>query len=130
MKRTNSKTTVIFDGLCSICCRFKRFVENRSDRFEFIPYQEIDFEKEFRNIGLENTKHAVQLVTRSGKTFSAGKAVGEILKRISLFWKIVGVIITLPVVIYLTESCYRAVADHRDTIASFLGLPPQKTICN
>jgi len=129
MKRTNSKTTVIFDGLCSVCCLFKRFVERRSDRFDFIPYQKINFEKEFRNIGLEKAEHAVQLVTRSGKAFSAGKAVGEILKLISFSWKIVGVVITLPILIYLTESCYRAVANHRNFIASLFGLSPQKTIC-
>ncbi len=120
---------VIFDGLCSVCCLFKRFVERRTDRFEFIPYQSLDFNREYRNIGLDNAKRAVQLIAESGEVRSAGKAVGEMLKRMSFFWKIIGIIITLPLVIFITEYIYRLVADHRNFIAAMFGLPAQKSVC-
>jgi len=130
MKPSTNNITVIFDGLCSVCCLFKRFVERRTGRFEFIPYQAIDFDREYRNIGLENAKHAVQMVNGSGTVISAGKAVGEMLKRMSFFWKIIGIVITLPLLIFVTEYFYRLVADHRAFIASLLSLRSRKSVCD
>ncbi len=130
MNGNGQNILVIFDGLCSVCCLLKRFVERRENTFKFIPFQKANFGKLPPSVTLSESRRAVQVILPSGEVYSAGRGVAEILKRMSLGWKIAGLFLSLPLVDSLTESGYRFIANNRAILSRIFLLPQQKALCN
>lgn len=129
MNQERTKITVIFDGLCSVCCHFREFVLKRSQNYLFIPFQSIDFNTEFSDIGADRAKEAVYLVYPDREILSSGRAVADILKHLGLFWNLIGFAASLPLIIHLTEWGYRVFASRRNTVAKLLNLDPRREPC-
>ena len=132
IKLSELRNIVIFDGNCSVCCSFKRLAQryDRKRRLSFFPYQKLDFDAiDHPDITLENAQKAVIFLDDKINVFTSGKAVAEILKKLTRPFGFVGRLISIYPVISLTELGYRMVAGNRDTIGKIFRMEKVRDYC-
>ena len=103
---------LIYDGDCAFCTRVARWAADRlGPDAEVVAWQRADLAK----VGLTAVEcaAAVQWVDRSGNVGAGHVAVARALVAMGGPWRVVGVVLGLPVVSALAAVLYRLVARNR-----------------
>lgn len=106
-----TQVTVIYDGGCSICRRFKRLAEffDHKDRLGWNSFHDINYD-EFP-VGEEDCLQAMQVIDGED-VFSGYDAVRHICRVIPVLFPLY-VCFSLPGVSHIGRRVYRYVASHR-----------------
>ena len=83
---------IIFDGFCSSCNRWARWIENRDykSKFKLIAQDSEEGDLAMAECPENLRKHDSVLLATENRWYSRSTAVCQILWRLSLFWKIIG----------------------------------------
>ena len=107
------RPVLVFDGDCGFC-RFwiARWKSVTGDRLDYAPYQEVA--SRFPEIPVEEFRRAVVLVLPTGEAFSGADAVFRALAQVPGrgLWR--WIYERVPGARAVTDTTYRAIADHRD----------------
>ena len=112
----SGKATILYDGDCALCRRFAGWVRrhDRRERFDPVPYQNAAIAEDLR---LE-CEGAVHVVTPSGRTLRAGRAVLFILY--GLGYRRTARVFARAPLLWAVELGYRIVASNRSVAAWLL----------
>jgi len=125
MNRNNeskSGCTVIYDDGCEVCCRFRRKIEQGHFRgkIEFLPLSKFDFETH-PTLGATSARpDSIILLDDQKNVFYAEEAIGWLLKRGTALQKILGWLLSLPVLKQVAGFIYGSVARHRHRLSSVI----------
>jgi len=108
----NDLPVLVFDGDCAFCSSSVRWGQRwirRMPRAE--PYQFLDLD----SLGLTTTQcnAAVQFVTAERRVLSANDAVSALLVGAGRGWRVIGVLMRVPGLHWLSGVVYRCVARNR-----------------
>ena len=119
---------LIFDGDCAFCTSSVNWGKRLIKRLpKTTPYQFADLDA----LGLtaEQCNLAVQFVAPSGQVYSAERAVREVLLAAGKGWWLLGVLMGLPGLRWLSGVVYRWVARNRQRLpggTAACALPPRE----
>lgn len=103
---------VIYDGDCAFCSSAARFAQARiSPDLRFSAHQLTDLSQ--YGLTTEQCQQALQYVAADQRIFSGHKAVIQVLKNGSWYWKLIGLLIGLPGFTQITAIGYRLIATNR-----------------
>ena len=103
---------VIYDGDCAFCSSAARFAQRRvAPELIYSPYQFSELAK--YGITTAQAQSSLKFVTDSGEVLSAHVAVSQIMQNGNKFWKLLGIITTLPIIRSLADLGYRLTAKYR-----------------
>ena len=102
--------TLVYDGDCGFCTSSARFVERRSDA-AVVPWQRFDLPA----VGLtaEQTSAAVYWLPSAGAPLRGARAVAAALRECGPTYRVIGLLIDLPLVRPLAAAVYAVVARYR-----------------
>lgn len=109
-----AKPTLVYDGDCGFCTRSARWVERLPVRAEIVPWQEADLSA--LRVTRERARHEVLWVAPGGRVFGGAAAVAELLKQCGLPWRLLGSVLSAPVVRGLADIAYRWVSANRSRL--------------
>ncbi|MGE3683205.1 MAG: thiol-disulfide oxidoreductase DCC family protein [Bdellovibrionales bacterium] len=119
------RATIIYDGDCGICERFRQVVERLDwkKRFECRPLQEDTVYSQFPLLSPAECQKELKLIEHSDsiRVHGGAEAVIRICLQLPLM-KPVGFVLLLAPFRKLTGYLYGVVADHRNRISSACGL--------
>jgi len=105
-------TVVIYDGDCSFCSSAARFAERKvAPKLTYSPYQFTELAK--YGIATEQAQNSLKFVSDSGEVLSAHLAVSQIMRSGNRLWKLLGIIIDLPVFKLVAALSYILIAKYR-----------------
>lgn len=110
--------TILYDGECSFCTSWVRWVEKRAKdgTFHILSAQESERSRRFPEISAEALQASLHFVDEKKRVFRGAEAVRRILQEIpryrllSLLWKI-------PLAPYFLEKGYTFIAARRNSCA-------------
>ena len=105
------RPVLVFDGDCAFCTSSARALGRIGPRAAVVPWQEADLEA--LGITAEQAIEAVQWVAADGAVLSGHRAIAATLATAGRGWRLIGRILTLPVISPLAAVVYRWVADNR-----------------
>lgn len=128
----SARVIVIYDGECGVCQALKHWLERRDAQhcLKLIPYQIAQGEEVASFVPLDQMKEALFLISEKGKVYRGAQALLELLKRLTGFWKGVGIIFTFLPLSLLLEPFYRLFARYRRPLSKILGLKNQSCRLN
>lgn len=113
----NSRTrpVLVYDGDCGICTRCVSFVEQHlSQQIDIVAWQHADLAA--LKLSQAECEAAVQWVLPDGTVHSAHLAVAGLLRYSGGLWRVLGVVIALPLVRTIAAIVYRWIAANRDKL--------------
>lgn len=110
------RPVLVYDGDCGICTRCVSFVEDHlcGDKIDIVAWQHADLAA--LKLSQAECEEAVQWVSTQGQVRSAHLAVADLLRYSGGLWRILGLLITLPVIRSIAAVLYRWIAAHRDRL--------------
>lgn len=109
------RPVLIFDGDCAFCSSSIRWAQRRVRHLpRAVPHQTFDDEAlDELHLDRAACNAAVQFVDADGTVSSGERAVAAVLRRAGGVWKLLGVLLGLPVVRSIAGLVYRWVARNR-----------------
>ncbi len=103
---------VLFDGSCGFCGTAVRILRGRwfKARVEAVPFQRVDLS--VHNLTVDKCEETLHVVDGS-EVFTGGEAIARILRSSRLPWPVVGAVLRLPGLRWLTGKVYAVVARNR-----------------
>lgn len=111
---------VIYDGDCGFCSRSVEYARIRvAPNLVYLASQKVNLE----DYGLtkEDCEKALQFVTSDSQVVAAEKAVIQILKQGNFACKLLGTVMSLPIVNLISKLGYRFVARNRGKVSGSTG---------
>ena len=103
---------VIYDGDCAFCSSAARFAQQQvAPSLSYSPYQFTVLAK--YGITTEQALSSLKFVTNSGEVLSAHLAVSQIMRNGNKFWKLLGILVDLPIIRLLAALGYKLTAKYR-----------------
>jgi len=117
-----NKQAVIYDGDCPVCRVFSQTIKKRdlAENFEFRPSRSVKLSGFAMGLNPQDFKMAVVTITGDGRFFTGVEAVAEIFKQLPNGWRLLGTIISLPVIRHLAAIIYRVIAHNRYFLSRFI----------
>lgn len=109
---------LLFDGACGFCQRWVRWLGQRvPDDVTFVPFQAID---DLARYGLttEDVQTASYWIDDQGRAFRGSRSIAHVLKQAAGLWKMIGIVIDLPVLRGHTAAVYVAISRNRHRLAA------------
>lgn len=119
---TKTDNIIIYDGDCPACANLVGHIKNNPHirNFTFIKSQQFDFESSDPRVDkAEASKHVIY-ITIDGKVLKGARAVATIMKQMGGLRKLLGILISLPLIKQLAALGYRLFARHRHSISRYL----------
>jgi predicted DCC family thiol-disulfide oxidoreductase YuxK len=115
---------LIFDGDCGICTFLSEYVQKHSDprKLEVEPYQVLNLSQLHPELNEEKTSKSLFLLTGNNVLFNRSKGVFEVMKRMSGAYRFFGILLSNPIVVFLTNPIYDWVSKNRTKISVRFGL--------
>ncbi|MGH9137008.1 MAG: thiol-disulfide oxidoreductase DCC family protein [Acidimicrobiales bacterium] len=108
-----TKAVLVYDGDCAFCTRSARWAADRlaAGDADVEPYQQLDLPA----LGLTEAEAdaAAWWVDREGRRYRGHRAVAAALRAIGGLWGVVGLVISVPPVSWLSAATYAWVARNR-----------------
>ena len=101
----------IFDGQCGICRTSVRLAGKVGARCEFIAFQTLDFAAQPVGVTEHRCASEVVFIDSASRVYGGALAVSQVLKVSKL--RLLGTLISTPVVVPAAEATYRWVARNR-----------------
>lgn len=119
-----TRGTVVYDGTCGVCQTFVDYFKKRSvgDELEFVAYQLADLNSISPGLTEKMTDKAMYFIRKDGTRFEGAQGVYEVLKRLPGFWRILGTAMAVPLLHFLSERFYQALASNRQYVSKKIGL--------
>ncbi len=108
-----SKSIILFDGVCNLCDRSVRWVHknDKSDQFLYHSLQS-DFAKNvLKEHDLSSTALDTMVLVSNGKVYTRSSAALQIAKKLRFPWPMLSVFFIIPP--FLRNAVYNFVAKHR-----------------
>jgi len=104
---------IVFDGVCLLCAGFTRFVMRYEARphFHFATAQSDLGQTLYRAMGLSPEAFDTLLVVLDGKIYTKTHAVGAVMARMVLPWRVLALLVYLPA--WSTDWAYDVIARNR-----------------
>lgn len=109
---------VIYDGDCGFCSRSVEYARIRvAPNLVYLASQKVNLE----DYGLtkEDCEKALQFVTSDSQVVAAEKAVIQILKQGNFVLRLLGIVMSLPILNLISKLGYRFVAQYRGKVSGF-----------
>jgi predicted DCC family thiol-disulfide oxidoreductase YuxK len=101
----------VYDGDCGFCRRWADWLEHRVGAdARFVPFQAIDLAT--LGLAVDDVRTASYLV-EDGRLYRGGRGVARAMANSRGGWRLVGMMLDLPVVRIVTASAYRLIARNR-----------------
>jgi predicted DCC family thiol-disulfide oxidoreductase YuxK len=105
------RPVLVFDGDCAFCTNCANFLKRIGPNAEIVPWQFADLAD--LGVTAEQATEAVQWVETDGAVRSGHEAIAAVFSRAGAVWRVVGRLMTLPGISWLTGWGYRLVARNR-----------------
>lgn len=94
----DSKTLIVFDGVCVLCSGFARFVLKRdgNNQILFAMAQSEFGESLYRHYGLKSEDYETNLIIADGKVFAKSRAFARAMATLGLPWSMLQIIRIVP----------------------------------
>jgi predicted DCC family thiol-disulfide oxidoreductase YuxK len=118
----NEQATIIYDGDCQTCQRLTSLAKTHDHKisFRFIKYQDLQGSDINADIDLEEFSRSVGYIDSGGRAALGSPAVAEILQHFQGGWKLMGLIMSLPIIRIIAGFFYRLFARHRHSFSKLL----------
>jgi|LSQX01.1.fsa_nt_gb predicted DCC family thiol-disulfide oxidoreductase YuxK len=117
-----SRSTLIYDGDCPLCCRAAAWAEKHARRgaLELLPCQDEDRARRFPAVTREQCLAAMQLVMADGRVYSGEEAL-PLLLDLMAGWHWLARILRFPGIRHASPAAYRWIASHRYAFSALAG---------
>lgn len=109
----NSRSLILFDGVCNLCCGWVQFLIriDKNERFKFAALQSDAAKRALARLGLVNESPSAVVYLRGNRYFYASTAMLEILSDIGGVWRIILIFHLIPR--FIRDAVYRFFASVR-----------------
>lgn len=118
---------LIYDGDCGFCTRSVWLVERLPVRCDVAPWQETDLGA--FGVNEARARDEVMWIAPDGRVFGGASAVAELLKHCAMPWRLLGWVLSAPLIRTLAALVYRWVAANRSRLPGVTPachLPPER----
>jgi predicted DCC family thiol-disulfide oxidoreductase YuxK len=104
---------LVYDGECGFCQRWARWLGRRvPPGTRFVAFQDMDDLSRY-GLARADVERASYWVDPDGRAFGGNRSIAKVLQRSRGTWRVIGVVLDLPVVRSLAALAYRAIARNR-----------------
>lgn len=121
-KKSPARGTVIYDGNCTLCTAFVSYFKQNEirDKLWFVQSQHCDIGSISPGLTAHMARESVFFIRPDGQRFAGARAVYESWKALPGLLRIVGTIMSFPLLSVLSQPIYRLVASRRHFLAKML----------
>jgi predicted DCC family thiol-disulfide oxidoreductase YuxK len=116
------RQVVVYDDTCGFCRSFRKAAEKRDNQnnLEFIPGNQVDPDDFSPYPMPRDISGSLAMFDKDGRLYRGAVAMGKIMIQLGGMWKLMGKILSWPVIRNVADYCYRAVARQRQRFSSKL----------
>ena len=119
MNAIDARPTLIFDGDCGFCRRWvARWRRQTGRRVQYIPFQRLG--GRFPELSREECEKAIQFIDSGGRVFSGADAVTRLHDYGLRGGHALGVLLSLPPIIWVLRIGYKLVARNRSFFSALV----------
>jgi predicted DCC family thiol-disulfide oxidoreductase YuxK len=104
---------LVYDGECGFCQRWARWLGRRVDPgTTFVAFQDLDDLSRYGLVRAE-VERASYWIEPDGRRFGGNRSIAKVLQRARGGWRVVGLVVDLPVLRSVAALAYRGIARNR-----------------